>query len=208
MKNYILPCIVAIGLFSCSQKKQNGAGGNEDYKKITGNPIVFCQTVKSLNEVVLHGNFPPMIGSRNYAYALIAAYECMVAGDNQYVSLSGQIKHLPAMPLPQKKEGIDFNLASLYAFIKAGNEVTFPEGNMMKVYDRLKDSLEKTGIPSGVLEASVAYGGEVAKTVLGWAKKDRYLELRTAEKIQCNTGRRPVDTYPTRIRTGSGTPLA
>jgi hypothetical protein len=33
---------------------------------------------------VLENNFPPMIASRNYAYANIAAYEVMAAGDSNY----------------------------------------------------------------------------------------------------------------------------
>ena len=39
-----------------------------------------------------------MIATRNYAYANIAAYETMVAGNRQFQTLAGQIKHLPAMP--------------------------------------------------------------------------------------------------------------
>lgn len=183
MKKLIPVILFVVALASCSTKKTD----NQAYKKVTENPIMFSRTVKELNNVVLHNNFPPMIATRNYTYALIAAYECMAAGDSNYVSLSGQIKHLPPMPKPDTGKKIDFNLASMYAFIKVGNEVTFPEGNMMKVFDRLKDTLNKVGIPQDVFDASVAYAGEVVKTIMAWSKKDNYPQTRTAEKYNVTT---------------------
>ena len=93
-----------------------------------------------------------MIAARNYAYANIAAYECMVAGDSSYVTLSGQIKHLPAMPRPDAGKKIDFHLASLLAFTKVGNAVTFPEGSMMAYYDDLLEKADDAGIPGDVLD--------------------------------------------------------
>ncbi|HUM64463.1 MAG TPA: phosphoesterase PA-phosphatase, partial [Chitinophagaceae bacterium] len=92
---------------SCSEK----AG---DYKKFTNDPQLFSKTVKKLNDVVLENNFPPMIATRNYAYANIAAYETMAAGSDSFVSLSGQIKHLPPMPRPDPGKEIDFSLAALF----------------------------------------------------------------------------------------------
>ena len=59
-----------------------------------------------------------MIASRNYVYANIAAYECVVAGDSAYQTLSGQIKHMPAMPKPEAGKKIDFHLAALLALQK------------------------------------------------------------------------------------------
>ena len=86
-----------------------------------------------------------MIASRNYAYANIAAYETMVAGNPQFQSLAGQIKHLPAMPKPEAGKTIDFSLAALFSFTKVGNAVTFPEGSMMAYYDELKEKAREAG---------------------------------------------------------------
>src|SRR6478736_9733223 len=109
-----------------------------DYSKVVHDPVLYCKTVKKLNDVVLENNFPPMIASRNYAYANIAAYECVVAGDPNYLSLAGQVKQLPEMPKPETGKPIDFHLAALLSFTKVGNAVTFPEGSMMGYYDELK----------------------------------------------------------------------
>jgi len=116
-----MPLIFAAAVAGCSEK-----GAHADLK-FFDNQLLYCKTVKKLNDVVLENNFPPMIAARNYAYANIAAYECIVAGDSSYVTLSGQIKHLPAMPKPDAGKKIDFHLAALLAFTKVGNAVTFPE---------------------------------------------------------------------------------
>src|SRR5262245_3688601 len=124
MKKYLWIPFVGMLIINCTPTRH-------DYKKTFSNPELYCKTVKKLNDVVLENNFPPMIASRNYVYANIAAYECIAAGDSSYNSLSGQIKHLPPMPRPQPGKEIDFHLAAMLAFTKVGNAVTFPEGSMM-----------------------------------------------------------------------------
>src|ERR687890_314926 len=122
MKQSLLVLAIAACLFSCKEK---------DYAKYTANPLLYCKTVKQLNDVVLQNNFSPVVATRNYAYANIAAYECIAAGDSNYRSLYGQIRHLPKMPQPSKKQKVDYQLAALLSFVKVGNAVTFPEGVLM-----------------------------------------------------------------------------
>jgi hypothetical protein len=174
MKLFVAVAIICFAVISCKQKG--------DYKKITSDPILYCKTVKKLNDVVLENNFPPMIASRNYAYANIAAYECMVAGDDRFQSLTGQIKHLPAMPAPEAGKEIDFSLAALLSFTKVGNAVTFPEGSMMSYYDELKANATNAGMPSSILNNTIAFSDTITAAILKWSKKDNYLQLRTAER--------------------------
>jgi hypothetical protein len=164
-----------IVLSSCTEKPGN-------YQKFTGDPLLYCKTVKQLNDVVLENNFPPMIAARNYAYANIAAYETMVAGNPQFQSLSGQIKHLPSMPKPEAGKTIDFALATLLSFTKVGNAVTFPEGSMMEYYDELKKQARGAGMTSEILKHTVAFSDTIVATILKWSKKDNYAETRSAEK--------------------------
>jgi hypothetical protein len=177
MKYSIVYVLLLTGvLYSCRE-----AG---DYKKYTNDPILYCKTVKKLNDVVLDNNFPPMIASRNYVYANIAAYECMAAGaDSQYRSLSGQIKHLPAMLAPADKQSIDFSLAALLAFTKVGNAVTFPEGSMMDYYDQLKKGADSAGMPVAMLKKTMEFSDSIAAAVLRWSKKDNYAQTRSATKF-------------------------
>lgn len=174
MKKYFWLACLGWLIISCKQKS--------DYKEVFSDPLLYCKTVKKLNDVVLENNFPPMIGSRNYAYANIAAYECIVAGDNNYNTLSGQIKHLPVMPKPEQGKEIDFRLAALLAFTKVGNAVTFPEGSMMGYYDELKERARDAGMPTAMLRNTLAFSDTIVATVLKWSKKDNYAQTRSAEK--------------------------
>ncbi len=173
-----ITCIAFAGIVlfsSCSEK----AG---DYRKFTNDPQLFSKTVKKLNDVVLENNFPPMIATRNYAYANIAAYEAMVAGSDSFVSLSGQIRHLPPMPKPDPAKEIDFSLAALFSFCKVGNAVTFPEGSMMGYYDELKRQARDAGMTSTILNNTIAFSDTIVATVLKWSKGDNYAQTRSAEK--------------------------
>ncbi|MEJ7770170.1 MAG: vanadium-dependent haloperoxidase [Chitinophagaceae bacterium] len=172
----VLPAIVmaVIILQSCRD--------NSNYAAFTQDPLLYCKTVKRLNDIVLENNFPPMIGSRNYVYANIAAYEVVAAGDDStYRSLAGQIKSMPNMP-KWKGGKIDYQLAALLAFVKVGNAVTFPEGSMMEYYENLLKDAEEAGMPDEVSSNSKKYADEISARVMAWAKNDNYAQTRSAEK--------------------------
>lgn len=183
--------LLMFAIVSCNQKT------SDEYKQVLSDPLLYSKTVKKLNDVVLENNFPPMIGSRNYAYANIAAYETMVAGNNQFQSLSGQIKHLPAMPKPETGKEIDFSLAALLSFTKVGNAVTFPEGSMMGYYEELKTKARDAGMSSDILTNTLAFSDTIVATVLKWSKGDNYAQTRSAEKYTVkNEDGRWVPTPP------------
>jgi hypothetical protein len=171
---FVLLC--AASLFACNRKTGN-------YAKYTSDPLLYSKTVKRLNDVVLYNNFSPVVASRNYAYANIAAYECIAAGDSAYQSLSGQIKQLPQMPKPDKSKRIDYHLAALLSFVKVGNAVTFPEGVLMDYYNELKHSADSAGMPEDVLKNTVAFSDTIVATVMKWSKGDNYAKTRSAEKF-------------------------
>ncbi|HYH14184.1 MAG TPA: vanadium-dependent haloperoxidase [Flavisolibacter sp.] len=174
MKRWLCLLYMAIGIFSCKQKG--------DYRALINDPFLYCKTVKKLNDVVLYNNFPPVIASRNYAYANIAAYECIAAGDVNFQSLSGQIKHLPPMPKPMDASKVDFQLAALFSLIKVGNAVTFPEGVLMDYWQELYEKADSAGMPTEVLKHTVAFSDTIVATILKWSKSDNYAQTRSAEK--------------------------
>ena len=157
-----------------------GCRGKE-YKDAFNDPLLFSKTVKELNNVVMQNNFPPIIASRNYAYACIAAYETVAAGDIRFQSLAGQIKHLPALP-QQDTANVNFHYASLLAFCKVGEAVTFPEGSMKNYVIKLDSIADASGISSMMKTASKQLADSVANHILRWSKKDNYAQTRTAEK--------------------------
>ena len=168
-------CVIWVVFLCCCQTK--------DYKSAINYPQLYRLTVKKLNDIVLENNFPPVIASRNYAYANIAAYEVIAAQNPElYKSLAGQIKHLPPSPVPDKTLEIDFPFAALLSFCVVGNAVTFPEGSMDVYVDELKQQVKEAGMPSDVFKTSVDYSNTVAKHILNWSKTDNYALTRSASK--------------------------
>jgi hypothetical protein len=179
MKKICLAAMAAMVFAACSTK--------DDYAIIFHDPAIYARTVYQLNEVIKGNNFPPVIASRNYAYAAIAGYEVMAAGDSMhYQSLAGQLHGLKSLPKPKGDSAkfIDYDFASLLAYCKVGEAVTFPEGSM-KVY---VDSLKKLALDHGMSQAteiaSDTFAQRVGRAILKWSKGDNYLQLRSAPKYQ------------------------
>src|SRR5258707_8204316 len=109
-KFLVVACMLA-GLVACNTKK--------DSDRIFKDPNLYCATVYQLNTVVMGNNFPPIIASRNYLYANVAAYEVVAGGyPDQYFSLAGQVNGLKAVPKPIAGKTIDVEFAALLAFCK------------------------------------------------------------------------------------------
>ncbi len=175
MKRLCLGLCVIIGLYSCKQ--------SEEYKTYLHNPELFSQTVHELNTVVMGNNFPPMVASRNYVYAAIAAYEVMVTGyPDQYQTLAGQLHGLQTISVPPVNKDVDLELAALLAYMKVGEAVTFPEGSMQIYKDSILQIARDKGLSSSVEKASQVLADSVSASIIRWSKKDNYLETRGAEK--------------------------
>ncbi len=175
--NRFLPVIAGLFFFITSCSKS-------DYRSVVSDPALYRVTVKKLNDIVLENSFPPVIASRNYVYANIAAYEVIAAGNtDDYNSLAGQIKHLKPVPKPSLNSKIDFHFASLLAFCTVGNAVTFPEGSMNAYVEALKERVKDAGMPSDVFEQSVQYAALVATHIMDWSKQDNYMQTRSASKF-------------------------
>ena len=188
---FLVP-VLLLAAVSCTEK------GSQTDLRFFDNQVLYCKTVKKLNDVVLENNFPPMIATRNYVYASIAAFECIAAGDDNYISLAGQIKHMPAMPKPEVGKNIDFTLASLFAFTKVGNAVTFPEGSMMGYYDDLKKMADSIHMSPDILKNTMEFSDSIVAAILRWSKKDNYAQTRTAERytVLYNVTGRWIPTPP------------
>lgn len=177
MKKLITAFAVLLSLYSCNNKPAE--------KTYFTDAFSYSKTVKELNEVVKFVGFAPIVASRNYAYANIAAYECIAAGyPKEYNSLSGQINGftIDVSSFGFKDHQIDYEFASLLAFCKVGEAVTFPEGSMKEYVDSLKNFAEESGMPSRMFANSVAFADSVSKTVLAWSKKDSYAQTRSASR--------------------------
>ena len=174
MKKMFLYFFTVLLLFGCSKK---------DYDQVFKNPDLFSKTVYQLNGVVMGNNFSPIVASRNYLYASVAAYEVIAAGyPDKYKSLAGQARGLEFVPKADSIKKIDFELASLLAYCKLGSSVTFPEGSMDVYVDSLKQLAKDHGMPKEVLQNSIEFSDTVSDAILEWSKKDNYAQTRSAEK--------------------------
>ena len=143
----------------------------------------YSKTVKQLNEVVKFVGFAPIVASRNYTYANIAAYECIAAGyPKEYNSLSGQLNGFKIDLSDLQAKPIDYEFASLLAFCKVGEAVTFPEGSMKEYVDSLKNFAKESDMPSKMFDNSVAFADSVSNKILAWSKKDNYAQTRSASR--------------------------
>ncbi|MGC4038353.1 MAG: vanadium-dependent haloperoxidase [Chitinophagaceae bacterium] len=153
-----------------------------DYTKITGNPLLFTHTVHELNQIVMGNNFGPIVASRNYYYASVAAYEVIAAGyPRKFESLSGQLHGLGVMPKPVNVN-IDFDFGALLAFCSLGEAVTFPAGSMREYTDSLKQLVSEHGMSPEILGATSAFADSISAVILAWSKKDNYAESRSYPK--------------------------
>ncbi|KAF0242098.1 MAG: vanadium-dependent haloperoxidase [Sediminibacterium sp.] len=175
MKKTLLGLIVVLCVISCKN--------SNDYKAFLHNPALFSATVHELNTVVMGNNFPPMVASRNYAYAAIAAYEVIAAAyPQQYQSLGGQLNGLKQVHAPAITPEVDIELAALLAYIKVGEAVTFPEGSMQLYSDSIVQVAKDKGLSDKIEKASRFFADSIGREIIRWSKKDNYLETRGAEK--------------------------
>jgi hypothetical protein len=156
---------------------------NTDYVKITHDPLLYSNTVHELNSVVMGNNFSPIVASRNYMYASVAAYEVIAAGyPDRFESLVNQLHGLSAVPKPAPGKKIDFEFAAVLAFSKLGQAVTFPEGSMSYYVDSLKKLVYDRGMSTELFDNTVEFADTVSSVILKWSKGDMYLQTRTSPK--------------------------
>lgn len=173
MKRYSFLWATLVLLIGCKEKMS--------YRNVFEDPLIYSQTVKELNIVVKDNGFPPIVASRNYTYATIAAYEAMAIGDKRFKSLSGQLNGLAERPHVDTS-GVNFQLAAIISFCKVGEAVTFPAGSMKRYMDKMDSLALVNGMSQEMLSATKNFADTISAYVLKWSKSDRYAQTRTAPK--------------------------
>jgi hypothetical protein len=171
---YLISALLLVTFTSC--KKNN-------YEKILSDPLLYTNTVHELNDVVMGNNFSPIVASRNYLYANVAAYEVIAAGyPDKFRSLSGQLNGLQGIPKPAAGKKINYEFAALLAFCTLGESVTFPKGSMEYYVDSIKTMAKDHGMPSDIYNNSVQFAQNISNTITDWSKQDKYAETRSMSK--------------------------
>jgi len=180
MKNKTINKI--FGLLTILSFMLMGCTENTAYKEQLKDPELFHSAMQKLTDVMVHDIFSPPVASRVYMYPSVAAYAIIQkAYPNKYNSLEGQLNGFTEIPDATDKN-VDYHLAALHTFCVVGKELIFSEDKMTEFQEDMYKSLQESGLPKKVLNASKAYGDEIAKHVLKWMDDDLYKQTRTYPK--------------------------
>ncbi len=168
---FVILLSLCLTQMTCRQK-------HYDYVKVFHNPFLYEAVMHELNYVIIYDIFTPPVASRIFAYSNIAAFEVLAQEGKHFTSLSGKVKDLNNIPALPKNAKIDYPFASLIAFMKVGDELTFSHDTMQHLIDSVKTFAQDSGMPEGLFNNSVQYGNQVADSVISWSKKDNYAQTR------------------------------
>src|SRR6267378_1287152 len=154
------------------------AGAGFDDRTRAADPGRLHDAVRDLTGVIVYDILSPPQAARVYAYASVAAYEAVRPGYPAQRSLAGQLNGLTPPPSPQAGVEYSYPLAAIHAFMTVGRAMTFSRPRMDSLRTAYEERIRQTGVPAAVFERSIAYGDTVAKHVLAWAARDRYLQTR------------------------------
>ena len=156
---------------------------NTDYAAVVANPEYYHRSMRAITDRIVHDIFSPPVASRIYAYSAIAGYEAMVPSNASYQSLAGQLNGLSPVPQPSSNWEYSPELASLQASLLVAQPLVHSGGVLAEYREALMAEIqEASGIPSRVLENSLAYGTQVADHIKAWMATDGYAETRTFPK--------------------------
>ncbi|MFL2991709.1 MAG: vanadium-dependent haloperoxidase [Cytophagales bacterium] len=174
---FILYASIFSLLISCSSY--------EKYEKnmvFYNDPAIFHESMQKLTDVIVYDIFSPPVASRIYVYPTIAAYEILINQHPNFKSLTGKIKGLDKIPLPDPDLEYSFPLASIHAFLVVGKDLIFSEEKITDYQKELMSELKELGIPNDIYNRSIDYGDIVASHIREWYKKDNYDQTRSFPK--------------------------
>ena len=141
---------------------------------------------EKLIDIVMEDLFSPPVASRVYVYPNIAAYEVLAQGNAEMKSLSGAIKHLPALMLD--KANINYSLAAEFAFTTVAKKLIFSE-YMITDFEEKEIKTWATLINNDdLLQASVEYGRKAGAQIIDWMMKDNYVTVKTMQRYELQEG--------------------
>src|SRR5688572_30753940 len=171
-----------IALLSVCLSQTACSSANGDYRGQPPDAELLHAAVQHMTDVIVYDIFSPPQASRAYAYASVAAYEALRHDDSTYRSLAGQLNGLTPVPMPKPDSEYYFPLAGVHAFMTVGKALTFSQKRMDSLRTAMHQRIRDMGVPEPVFHRSVAYGEEVAQHILGWSRKDNFLQMRGMPK--------------------------
>ncbi len=136
-----------------------------------------------LTDVMIRDITSPLVASRDYAYTMIAFYEAARYADSNYRSYGGQLNGLTELPVPDRLQVYDWQIAGTTAFYKTAYAFVFSKDIFQKDWNTLQTKLKKRIASKEVYNRSVAFGEQVAAHIIAWSKTDNYIHTRTLQRF-------------------------
>ncbi|MEM7571481.1 MAG: vanadium-dependent haloperoxidase [Bacteroidota bacterium] len=177
MLRFLLLLSVSAVLTACTEDF------NPDYEQELSDAELYHASQKQLTDIMVYDIFSPPQAGRIYAYASIAGYEAIAAGNPNWTSLAGQLSDLVPGPQPAADATYCFPISAITAQLKVGRALIFSGQKVDEFEAEYRAKIEEIGAPKDVVERSIAFGEAVADHILTWTKNDMYAETRSYPKF-------------------------
>lgn len=140
------------------------------------------RAIKGVTDVMVYDIYSPPVASRTYAYISVAGYETLLHASKEYSSLAGQLHGLTDLPQPDSSKEYSYTLAAVHAILMTGKNFVISEEKITALDSALMKEYKDDGMPDEVMNNSLAYGAQMAQSIIAWAAKDKYKETRALSK--------------------------
>ena len=143
---------------------------------------IAARCVRALTDVMVHDITAPPVASRSYVYSLIAFYEAARPGDTSYKSFAGRLNELGTLPKPEPNAVYNWLVAGAESFREVAYTFVFSKQLFRESWDSINIMLQRP-IPKDVYERSMAFGHQVATSLLAWIREDHYIRTRSMTRF-------------------------
>ena len=154
----------------------------ESWRAKTETADFIHRTIKNVTDVMVYDIYSPPVASRTYAYISVAGYETLLHASKEYISLAGQLHGLTALPQPDSSKEYSYTLAAVHAILMTGKNFVISEEKITAFDSTVTGEFKTAGMPDEVMNNSLAYGVQMAHSIIAWAAKDQYKETRALSK--------------------------
>jgi hypothetical protein len=169
-----IPLLLVLGS-ACCRAPAPPLHGFED-------PELLHAAFQTVTDVMIESVTSPVVASRTYAYAGVAAYETLRHGRPGHRSLAGQVNGLDPVPAPDPDAEYLLPLSATVALLTVAEALVFDPPPVVQHRDSLVRQMRRAGVPQAVVERSAEYGAEVGRHILAWAAKDGIKRARSLQR--------------------------
>ena len=146
------------------QEKQNLPFTSADISKV----------INTMMDVMVNDVTNPPLASRFFSYATLAGFEVISENDSAYKSMNGYLNSYPKLVKPNGITGYSTELSAVLAMMETAKKMQ-PSGALIDSFElQFIDSCRHENLSEDVIVNSLSYAKEVSKSILAYAKADRY----------------------------------